>query len=71
MEGLPMPERELCHSHAVIVKPLLTDCANLANLRLRLFDGSNPNTLKQILGWMKVNSNKIEFLKESYIYNRA
>ena len=36
-----------------------------------LFYGSNPKTLKQIVGTNKVNSNTIEFLKESNIYKRA
>ena len=66
-----MPECELCHSHAMTVKHLLTDCSNLAGLRLRFFDGFNSSTLKQILGRNKVNSNTIEFLEESNIYNRA
>ena len=43
MEGLPMPpECDLCHS-----QHLLTDCVNLDSLKLRFFDGSNPNTLKK------------------------
>ena len=71
MEGLSVPDTELCHSHTMPVKHLLTECANLASLRLRFFDGRNPNTLKQILGRKKVNSNIVEFLKESNIYNRA
>ena len=53
MEGLPVPECELCHSHALTVKHLLTECANLASVRLRFFNGSNPNTLKQIRGRIK------------------
>ena len=72
MEGLPVPpECELCHSHTMTVKHLLTDCVNLDSLRLRFFDGSNPITLKRILGRNKVNSSTVEFLKESGIYNRA
>ena len=66
-----MPECELCHCHAMTVKQLLTDCGNLASFGLRFFDGSNPNTLKQILGKNKVNSNTIELLKESNIYSRT
>ena len=46
MEDLPVPECELCHSQAMTVKHLLTDCVNLVSLKLRFFDGSNPNTLK-------------------------
>ena len=71
MEDLPVPECELCHIDAMTVKHLLTDCANQASLRLSFFDGSNPNTLKQIIGKNKMNSNTIEFLKENNIYNRA
>ena len=57
--------------HAMTVKHLLTNCAKLANLKLRFFGGYNPNTLKHILGRNKVNSNTIKFLKESNIYNRV
>ena len=32
MEGLPMPQCELCHSRAVTLKHLLTDCANLSKV---------------------------------------
>ena len=49
MEGLLLPECELWHSYAMNVKYLLTDCANVGYLRLRLFDGSNLSMLKQIL----------------------
>ena len=66
MEDLLVPECELCHSHAMTVKHLVTDSVNLANLRLRFFDGSNPNTLKQILE-KKGNSNPIKIFKESNI----
>ena len=66
-----MPECELCHNHTMTVKHLLTEYANLASLRLRFFDGSNSNTLKQISARNKVNSNTMEFLKESNIYNQA
>ena len=59
MEGLLVPECELCHRHAMTVKHLLTDCTNIASLRLRFFDGTNPNTLKQSLGRNKVNSNTL------------
>ena len=65
------PECELRHSHAMTVKHPITDCASLASLGLRFFVGSNRNTLKQILRRNKVNSNLLEFLKESNIYNRA
>ena len=65
MEGQPVPECELCHSHAMTVKHLLTDCINLASLRLRFSDRSNQNTLKHILGRNKVNSNTKEFLEEA------
>ena len=71
MEGLPMPECELCDSHAMTLEHILTDCVNLASLRLRFFNGSNPNTLKQIIEKNKLNSNTIELLKESNVYNRA
>ena len=64
MEGLALPECELCHSHAKTMKYLLNDCANLASLRLRFFYGSNPKTLKQILGRNKMNLNTIKFLKQ-------
>ena len=69
MENPPVPECELHHSHAMNVKYLSTDCVNLASLRLRCFDGSNPNTLKQVSGRNKVSSSTIGFLKESNIYN--
>ena len=47
MEGLPVPPKcELCHSHTMTVKRLLTDCVNLDSSRLRFFDGSDPITLK-------------------------
>ena len=49
LDGLPVPECELCHSHAMNVKHFITDCANLTSVRLRFFDGSNPKALKQIL----------------------
>ena len=71
MEGLPVPEYELCHCHAMTVKHLLTDCTNLAGLRLRFFDGSNPNMLKQILGIIKVNSKPMKFVKESNFLTRS
>ena len=72
MEGLLVPlEFELCHNQTMTVKDLSTGSANLAILRLRFFDGSIPNTLKQILERNKVNPDTIEFLKESNIYNRA
>ena len=71
VEGLPVHECEMCHSHAMNVKHLLTDCANLACLRLRCFDCSNPNTLKQILGKNNARWNTVEFLQESKTYNRA
>jgi len=71
MEDLPVPEYELCHSYAMTVKHLLSDCVNLASLRLGFFEGSNLNTVKQILETNKVNSNTIEFLEESNIYNLA
>ena len=71
IEGLPVPECELCHSHAMTVKRLLTDCANQASLRFRFFDGSNPKPLEQISGRNRVNWNTKKFLKESNIYNRA
>ena len=71
MEGLPMPECELCHSHAMTVKHVLTVCANKVIWRLRFFDGSNPKTLKKVRGRNKINSNTIKFLKESNIFNRA
>ena len=45
MEGIPVPESEMCRSHAMSVKYLLTDCVNLDSLRLRLFDGSNSKTV--------------------------
>ena len=44
MEDLPMPECELCHSHAMTVKHLITECANLASLRLRLTDSLRAST---------------------------
>ena len=69
MEGLPLLECELRHSHAMTVKYLVTDCANLASLRLRFLDGSNPNTLKLIQGRYKLNSNTIKFLKENKLFN--
>ena len=59
---------ELCHSHAMPVKHLLTDYANLADSRLKCLDGSDPSTMKQIIGSNKVNSNIIQFLKESNIF---
>ena len=72
MEGLPVPpECELFHNRTMSVKHLLTVCINLDRLRLRFFDGSNPITLKQILGRNKVNSSTVGFLKESGIYTRA
>ena len=46
MEGLPMPECELCHSRAMTVKHLLTDCANLASFRLRFFMASTQTRWK-------------------------
>ena len=55
MEYRPVPECELCHIHTMTVKHLLTECANLASLKLKFFYVSNPNTLKQILGRYKVN----------------
>ena len=70
-EGMPAPECEPCHSHAITVKHLLTDCANLASLGLRLFGGSNPNILTKILGGNKVKSNTMKFRKESNIVNRV
>ena len=48
IEGLPMHECELRYSHAMTVKHLLNECADLASLRLRFFDSPNPNTLKQV-----------------------
>ena len=72
MEGLPVtPECELGHSRTMTVKHLLTVSANLDSLRLRFFNGPNPNTLKNNLKRNKVNSNTIVFLKESTTYNRA
>ena len=50
---------------------IITDYSNLARLRHNFYDGSNPNTLKQILGINKVTSITIEFLKESNIFNQA
>ena len=67
IEGLP--ECELYHSHVKTVKHLFAVCANPGSLKLRFFDGSNPNTLNQILGKKKLNLNPVEFLKESNIYN--
>ena len=69
IEGLLVPKCELCHSHAMTVKYFLAECPNLASLRLKIFDCSNLNTLKQILGINKVNSNTIKLLKEINIYN--
>ena len=40
-------------NHTMTSKHLLTECDNLAGLRLGYFDGSNPNTLKLILEEMK------------------
>ena len=72
MEGLPAPPKcELCHNHTMTVKDLLTECADLPSLRLRIFEDSNQNTLKQVLGRNKAKSNTIELLKESSIYNWA
>ena len=59
IEGLPVPDCELCRTHAMTVKHLITDCANLVSLRFRCFDGANPNKLKQFILRNKVNSNTI------------
>ena len=59
-----MPECELRDSHA---KHILTDCVNLASLRLRFFYGSNPYMMKQVLEINKVNSKKATFLTGSNI----
>ena len=65
MEGLLVPECEMCRSHAMTVKHLSTDCANLASLSLRFFDVSNQSTLKQILGRNKVTEhNKLPQRKQ-------
>ena len=72
MEGLPVPpECEMCHSHTMTLKHLLTDCVNLYSSRLGFFDGSDPITSKRILGRNKVSSSTTEFLKENGIYYRA
>ena len=50
---------------------LLTDYANLTALKLRFFDGSNPDMLKQILGSNEVNSITGKFLKDNNICNQV
>ena len=45
-EGLLATEYELCHSHAMTVTQLITGYTNLASLKHRFLNGSDPNTLK-------------------------
>ena len=64
MEGLTVPQVELCHG-----QHLLTDCVNLASLRPRFFESCNLKTLKQILERNEISSNTINFLKGSNVFN--
>ena len=70
MDGIAvLPQCKLCHNHTMTLKLHLTECANVASLRLRFFDGFNPIALKRIQGRNKVNSNTIKSLKKA-AFNR-